>query len=34
MLADPMTHESDDWGYFFLLAEFLISECFNKSKDK
>ena len=25
MLADPMTHESDDWGHF-LLTEFLISE--------
>lgn len=26
MLADPMTHESDDWGHF-LLSEFIISEC-------
>ena len=25
MLADPMTHVSDDWGHF--LAEFIISEC-------
>lgn len=33
MLADPMTHESDDWGHF-LLAEFIISECFNKSNNK